>query len=375
MRKNSRIITDEPMTQPLVSAEVLEKLIVGFHGRELSGELRDLLAQGLGGVVLFPRNFSGPAELRALTDEIRSAAGPWALIGIDQEGGTQFSLPEPFTQWVSPEDLGKLDNEELVEMQAAALARELRSVGCNLDFAPMLDLHVHPDSPVTRLRSFGSDPQRVSRLGMAFAGALAEEGVLACAKHFPGHGDATIDPHLDSAVFRGDLKRLKSAELVPFQALISAKVPMIMTAHIFLPEIDAELPASLSRKVLRGILRGAEFDGVILADDLAMGAIANSWAPAESAVVTFQAGSDMALLCHDWKLVKPVLERLSLARDRGEFDDAEWQSSHKRITRLRQKLESTYQTPPALEVVGCKQHWAIVEEIRSQLAKKLEKPS
>jgi beta-N-acetylhexosaminidase len=361
------------MTQTLVSAEVLEKIIVGFHGRELSGELRDLLAQGLGGVVLFPRNFDGPAELQALTDEIKRAAGHPVLIGIDQEGGTRFSLPKPFSQWVSPEDLGKLDDEELVETQAVALARELRSVGCNLDFAPMLDLHAHPDSPVTLGRSFGSDPQKVSRLGVAFARGLAKEGVLACAKHFPGHGDATVDPHLDSAVFRGDLNRLKSAELIPFEALISAKVPMIMTAHIFLPEIDAEFPASLSRKALSGILRNAKFDGVILADDLAMGAIANTWTPLESAVLTLQAGSDMALLCHDWKLVKPALERLWFARSRGEFDDVEWEASHTRIERLRGKLTSTDQNPPPLEVVGCEEHRTIAEEIRSQLAKKLEK--
>jgi beta-N-acetylhexosaminidase len=363
------------MTPAQVSAEVLEKLIVGFHGRELSGELRDLLGEGLGGVVLFPRNFSGPAELRALTDETKFAAGHPVLIGIDQEGGTRFSLPEPFTQWVSPEDLGKLDDEELVETQAMALARELHSVGCNLDFAPMLDLHMHPDSPVTLGRSFGSDPRKASRLGVAFACGLAQKGILACAKHFPGHGDATVDPHLGSAVFRGDLKRLKSAELIPFEALISAKVPMVMTAHIFLPEIDAEFPASLSRKVISGILRGAKFDGVILADDLAMGAVANTWTPAESAVTTFQAGGDMALLCHDWKLVKPTLERLSLARSQGEFDDAEWQASHKRIERLQEKLKSTDQNRPALEVVGCKEHRAVAEEIRSQLAKKLEKLS
>src|SRR5580700_7648623 len=121
------------MTPPTqVSAEVLEKLIVGFHSRQLPDELRDLLAQGLGGVVLFPRNFSDAAELKSLTAEIKRA-GKSVVIGIDQEGGTRFSLPEPFTQWVSPEELGKLDDEDLVEAQAAALARELRSVGCNLD--------------------------------------------------------------------------------------------------------------------------------------------------------------------------------------------------------------------------------------------------
>jgi len=360
------------MTQPTqVPSEVLEKIIVGFHGFQLPDELRNLLARGLGGVVLFPRNFSGPAELASLTAEIKRAADRPVLVGIDQEGGTRFSLPEPFTQWVSPEDLGKLDDAELVETQATALARELLSVGCNLDFAPMLDLHVQPDSPVTQGRSFGSDPQKVSRLGAAFARGIAKEGVLSCAKHFPGHGDATVDPHLDSAVFRGDLERLRAAELIPFMALLSIKVPMIMTAHIFLPQIDAKFPASLSRKLLSGILRAAKFDGVILADDLAMGAIARTWTPAESAVVTFQAGSDMALLCHDWNLVGPTLERLWSARDRGQFDNDEWQASHKRIEQLRQKLRSIDRPTPALEVVGCREHQAIVETIRSRLNGKL----
>jgi len=359
------------MTPPRqVSAEVLEKLIVGFHGRQLPRELCDLLGQGLGGVVLFPRNFSDAAELQSLTAEIKRAASQPVLIGIDQEGGTRFSLPAPFTQWVSPEELGKLDDEELVQTQAAALARELRSAGCNLDFAPMLDLHLHPNSPVTLGRSFGGDPQRVARWGAAFARGLAGEGILACAKHFPGHGDATVDPHLDSPVFRGDLKRLMSTELVPFMELISARVPMIMTAHIFLPEIDAEFPASLSRKILREILRHAGFDGVILADDLAMGAIAKVRAPWESAVLTFQAGSDMALICHDWNLVAPAIERLSSARHQGKFAQDEWEASHRRIERLRQKLRSAKEPLPAQGVVGCAEHRAIVEKIRSQLNRK-----
>jgi beta-N-acetylhexosaminidase len=360
------------MTPPKqVSAAVLEKLIVGFPGCQLPDELRGLLEQGLGGVVLFPRNFSGAAQLQSLTSEIRRAASQPVLIGIDQEGGTRFSLPDPFTQWVSPEELGKLDDEELVETQAVALARELRSVSCNLDFAPMLDLHVHPNSPVTHGRSFGSGPQKVSRLGAAFARGLAKEEILACAKHFPGHGDATVDPHLDSPIFRGNLERLISTELVPFMELISAKVPMIMTAHIFLPEIDAEFPASLSRKILHGILRDADFDGVILADDLAMGAIAKVRAPAEAAVLTFQAGSDMALLCHDWDLVAPAIERLSSASNQGEFDQDEWHASHRRIERLRQKLRSAKEAVPALDVLGCAEHRAIVEKIRSQLNRKL----
>lgn len=352
-----------------VPREVLEKFILGFDGREFPDELRDLLAAGLGGVVIFPRNFSSATELQSLTGEINRAAGQPVVIGIDQEGGTCFSLPEPFTQWVSPEALGKLDDANLVERQAAALARELRAVGCNLNFAPMLDLHTQPKSPVTLGRSYGSDPQKVARLGTAFARGLASEKVLACAKHFPGHGDTIADPHQDLPVFHGDMKRLRSAELGPFMALVSAKVPMIMTAHILLPEIDAKLPASLSRKILSGILRSAKFDGVILADDLGMGAITKSCTTQDSAILTFQAGSDMALLCHDWTLVASMLERISSERSRGEFDDNEWEQSHRRIERLRQGLHSADQHTPSLETVGCAEHRAVADDIRSQLKK------
>ncbi len=357
-----------------VPREVLEKLIVGFDGHKLPNELRDLLAAGLGGVVIFPRNFRSTSDLQSLTAEINRAAGLPVLIGIDQEGGTRFSLPEPFTQWVSPQALGMLDDAALLETQAAALARELRAVGCNLDFAPMLDLHTQPKSPVTLGRSYGSDPEKVARLGVAFAHGLDSERVLACAKHFPGHGDTVVDPHQDLPVFRGDMKRLRFAELVPFMALISAKVPMIMTAHILLPEIDAELPASLSRKILGGLLRDTKFDGVILADDLGMGAITKRRSPEDSAVLTFQASSDMALLCHDWKLVPSVLERISSARTRGEFDNNEWEQGHRRIERLRQGLLFAHQRTPSLAVVGCAEHRAIAEEIRSRLDRKLEKP-
>jgi beta-N-acetylhexosaminidase len=167
-------------------------------------------------------------------------------------------LPEPFTQWASPEELGKLDDAQIVEKQAAALARELQAVGCNLNFAPMLDLHLQPESPVTKGRSFGSDPQKVTRLGIAFARGLAGEGVLACAKHFPGHGDVMVDPHQDLPVFRGDAARVRTKEMMPFAALAFANVPMIMTAHILLPEIEARWPASLSGKIL-GDLRAAGY--------------------------------------------------------------------------------------------------------------------
>lgn len=356
------------MTQPLPAA-ALEKFLVGFEGTTLPAELKALLEQGLCGVTIFPRNFSTAEGLRALTDDIRRAAGPSVVIAIDQEGGRRFALPEPFTQWPSAAELGALDDAAAVEQVARAMARELLSVGCNLDFAPMLDLHLQAASPVTAERSFGALPNQVARLAEAFIRGLAAAGVLACAKHFPGHGDTQIDPHLDLPVFDGSLERLEKMELVPFARAIASGTPTIMTAHILLTKIDAAHPASLSKKILHGLLREhMGFRGVILADDLGMGAIRKHRSPAEAAIETFQAGSDVALLCHDWPVVRPTVEAVGQALAQGRFENAEWTKSRERIAELRTRAGATAQAA-SLDVVGCIEHAALALEIRERIDK------
>src|SRR5882672_3726428 len=230
---------------------VLARFMLGFDGEILPAELAGYLERGLAGVVLYNRNFRSVQRLRELTAEIRRAAGHPVLIGIDQEGGTRFALGEPFTAWPSAAELGRAGDVALVEQVARAMAVELRAAGCNLNFAPMLDLNVNPESPVTKDRSFGADPPLVAKMGVAFEQGLRAGRVLSCAKHFPGHGDTLVDPHLDLPVFAGTMERLESAELVPFAAAVAAGVPLVMTAHILLPQIDRERPASLLRNCRR----------------------------------------------------------------------------------------------------------------------------
>ncbi len=347
---------------------MLHKFVLGFQGTSLPDELAVLLEAGLAGVAIFHRNFETLEGLRSLTDQIQQAAKRPVLIGTDQEGGTKFSLPEPFTPWPSPTQLGLVDDPQLVEQMAWAMARELRAVGCNLNFAPMLDLAMNPASPVTQHRSFGADPHKVARLGAAFIRGLAAEKVLACAKHFPGHGDTQIDPHEDLPVFHGTAERLERVELVPFAEAISARVPVIMTAHILLPQIDPERPASLSRRVLWETLRQRlGFGGAILADNLGMGAIARRFGPGDAAVETFLAGSDLALLCHDWAAVRPALEAVEKALHSGQFYSAEWQASQERISQLCARIEASARETESLEVVGCAEHRALAAEIRARV--------
>lgn len=364
----------ERMTSPapremLAQYPVTRRFMAGFAGSSLPPVMRELLAQGLAGVAIYPRNFTSVEGFAALAGEIRAAASGPVLIGVDAEGGTRFSLPEPFTQWPSPAELGAMGDAEAVRDVARAIGRELAAVGCNLDFAPMLDLHVNPASPVTQVRSYGADAALVGRMGAAFLSGLAGAGVLGCAKHFPGHGDAQVDPHENLPVFHGDAARLAQFELIPFASGIAAGAPMIMTAHILLPKIDAANPASLSRAILTEILRGQlGFQGLILADDLGMGAIARRYAPGETAVATLAAGSDIAMICHDTSQCAPALEATTLALNRGALSLDEWEATGKRIEKA---LKAANEMPSAsLDVIGCAEHRALAAELRRRIQRR-----
>jgi beta-N-acetylhexosaminidase len=191
--------------------------------------------------------------------------------------------------------------------------------------------------------------------------------VLSCAKHFPGHGDAAVDPHLDLPVFAGTMQRLESAELIPFAAAVAACAPLVMTAHILLPQIDTENPASLSRAMLDGVLRRRlRFDGVILADDLGMGAIAKRFGPGEASVRTLRAGTDMAMLCHNWSAVAPAIAAVRKAKQEGGFDEGEWSASLNRIERACNQAEAPG-PGPSIDILGCKEYQQLAEGIRARL--------
>lgn len=331
------------------------RFLPGFQGTALPAFLREQLAQGLAGVVLYPRNFASAIDLLTLTSEIRAAAPGPVLIGIDQEGGTRFSLPSPFTQWPSPAEFGALGDLEAVRSAGEAIGRELAAAGCNLNFAPMLDLHINPASPVTHRRSYGIMPDHVAKMGVAFYQGLAAAGIVSCAKHFPGHGDAAVDPHEDLPVFHGDAMRLSDMELFPFQAAVKAGIPAIMTAHILLPAIDANLPASLSSRMLNDELRSRmKFKGAILADDLGMGAIARRFPLGEAVVKTFAAGTDIAMLCHDLSRLPPAIDAAAAALSSGQLSEQAWAASGARIEKL---LELAGKSQPGdLGAIGCDAH-------------------
>jgi beta-N-acetylhexosaminidase len=352
----------------LAKYPVARRFMAGFEGTTLPSAMRELLAHGLAGVAVYARNFTNIQELAQLNAEIRAAAKGSVLIGMDQEGGTRFSLPAPFTAWPSPAQLGALGDENAVRDVARAVGRELSAVGCNLNFAPMLDLHINPSSPITQVRSFGTEPGLVGRMGSAFLEGLADTGVLGCAKHFPGHGDTYIDPHKNLPIFNGAAERLDRVELIPFAAAIAAGAATIMTAHILLPKIDAEYPASLSRTMLTSTLRERmNFQGLILADDLGMGAITKRYTASEAAVATFAAGTDIAMICHDATLIPEALAATAQAVEERTLSIEEWETAGQRINRVLAGINETLNK--SLDVVGCAEHQELSNSLREKIAR------
>ena len=354
--------------ETLLQYPVARRFMAGFEGTKLPSAMRELLAQGLAGVAVYARNFTNVEGLARLNEEILAAANGRVLIGMDQEGGTRFSLPVPFTQWPSPAELGALGDENAVRDVARAIGRELSAVGCNLNFAPMLDLHINPSSPVTMVRSFGADPAAVGCMGAAFLAGLADARILGCAKHFPGHGDTFVDPHKNLPVFHGAAERLDQVELIPFEAAIAAGAATIMTAHILLPKIDTEFPASLSRTMLTNTLRERmKFQGLILADDLGMGAITKRFAVGEASVATFSAGTDIAMLCHDTGLIPDAFLATTHAVQQGILCEGEWVAAGERIERVLSAIKPAKTN--SLDVVGCAEHQELSARVREKIAR------
>ena len=257
--------------------------------------MRRWLEQGLGGVVLFGWNVESSEQLRLLTAALRCERDD-ILVGIDEEGGDVTRL-EATTGSSYPGNaaLGFVDDVELTEQIAAAMATDLRAVGVNLDLAPVADVNTNPQNPVIGIRSFGADGALVARHVAAFVRGLQGAGVAACAKHFPGHGDTSEDSHHELPV----VESVEDEALVPFRAAIEAGVQAIMTAHIVVRELGGA-PATMSREILHGLLREElGYDGLVMTDALEMRAIADTVGVEEGAVRAIEAGADALCLGHD----------------------------------------------------------------------------
>jgi len=282
-------------------------LVVGFAGKDAPAELLGPCARGeLGGIILFKRNLGTMHEVAALIGRFVAASPPELplLVAVDQEGGRVARLGAPVLALPPMEKLGIIDDPALTERAGELLGRQLKALGFNMDFAPVLDVNTNPANPVIGDRAFGRDPDRVVRHGLAFARGLARGGILSCGKHFPGHGDTDLDSHLALPKLSHSRARLDQAELVPFAASKGA-IPALMTAHVVFDALAPGKPATIAREVVTGLLRDElAYDGVVVSDDLEMKAIADHYGVEQAACLAIEAGCDVLLVCSrvDWAL-------------------------------------------------------------------------
>ena len=270
-------------------------LLPSFPGYVVPEWAERWLERGLGGITLFAYNVRDPEQLAGLTAALR-ARRPELLISIDEEGGDVTRLEaEHGSSYPGNLALGAVDDVSLTEEVASAIAGELARAGVNLNLAPVADTNTNPRNPVIGVRSFGSDPELVARHVAAFVTGTQRQGVAACAKHFPGHGDTAVDSHRDLPTVGGDL----DAALLPFRAAIAAGVQAVMTGHLLVPGLD-EAPATISKPILSGLLRAElGFDGLIVTDALEMQGISRTVGVPEVAVLALAAGADALCLGHD----------------------------------------------------------------------------
>jgi beta-N-acetylhexosaminidase len=340
--------------------------MVGFEGKSVPPALAAWLRDGtVGGVVLFSHNVDDPRQVRDLCREIRAVAGtglPPPLIAIDQEGGRVRRLKDPgFTRFPPARSCSLFccHAERAAEGAGAVIAAELSAVGIDINFAPVLDVDEDPGNTAIGDRSFSGDPVTAARLGIAFMRGSLSRRILPVGKHFPGHGHADSDSHKTLPIVSASRDTLFRRDVVPFRRAIHAGIPALMTAHVLFPALDPRNPATLSGKILRGLLREKlRFRGVLFSDALEMNAIARNHPMGLAAVLALRAGCDVAMVCHGERGQAEAAEALARQwRDDGSFRRAV-AASTRRIDRFRALLSAPREHRASLRLVGSKEHRA-----------------
>jgi len=317
--------------------------MVGFEGTGLDEPLKFLIGQiKAGGLILFATNLETPGQIKELCCAAQDYAGqcgqPPLFIAIDQEGGRVARLKAPFTQFPgNPHMRHEADAEHFAEVTAA----ELNQVGINMNMAPVMDVAPADTDSIMAQRAFGSEPDWVCRLGLKVIEHLQRNNIMAVAKHFPGIGRTTLDSHLDLPVLDDDLAALERFDLIPFEACIQHGVCGIMLSHIFYPKLDDQWPASLSQYIANDLLRRRMgFDGLVMTDDLDMGAIRQHYDIQISIRQIIAADIDQALICHQSPNIEIAFEQIvKEITDSAEMKDRGYKSVE-RIMACKEKYLS-----------------------------------
>jgi beta-N-acetylhexosaminidase len=315
-----------------------QMFMVGCQGEALTREERLTFEQcSFGGFILFGHNCCAPRQILSLCHSLwQCASAEPPFIAIDQEGGRVHRLPTPFTHFPSAATIGERNDRNVAYQLGHAAAAELALAGINLNFAPVLDVNSNPQNPVIGDRSFGVDANRVIAVTSAWTRGLRAGGIIPCGKHFPGHGDTDKDSHCDLPVVDKPLNALMSMDLSPFVHACRSDIESLMTAHVLYPAFDPELPATVSEKIVTGLLRHSlGYDGLVFSDDMEMKAISDNYGLEQSVALAVCAGIDVLLFCHELSRAVGAFEFLCSEAERDPSVRAQVENSYRRITELK----------------------------------------
>ncbi len=321
-----------------------QMVIAGLEGTSLREADRALIRDyGVGGVIFYADNIRSAAQTKSFAAEVRAAnpRGDLPLfISVDQEGGRVARL-KGVDKVPTAAAIGAKNDPAYARSIGEQLGEQLRSQGFNLDYAPVLDVNSNPDNPVIGDRSFGADANRVSKIALPVMEGLESKQIIPVVKHFPGHGDTSVDSHIALPVVNKSLAQLEKLELIPFKKAIADGADVVMIAHILLPKLDGKYPSSMSKAVITDLLRGKlGFEGVVMTDDMTMGAIAENYGLGDAAVRSVQAGSDIVLVAHGADQAIETIQAIKKAVESGQISEQRIDESAARILALKQKYLS-----------------------------------
>ncbi|NSL52798.1 beta-N-acetylhexosaminidase [Calidifontibacillus erzurumensis] len=328
--------------QLTLDEKIGQMIFAGIEGTKPNEKTSELIYRyKVGGIIFNGKNIVSPKQTIDYMNHIQSlnADNPIPIMfGIDQEGGRISKLPGNLLSLPTNEEIGKINDPAYSYEIGSLLGKQLKAFGFHMDFAPVLDVNSNPNNPVIGDRSFGNDPDIVSRLGIQTMKGIQSQNVISVIKHFPGHGDTSVDSHLELPVVNKTRSDLEEIELIPFKKAIKNGADVVMVGHIMLPKIDSNYPSTMSKKIIQGMLRkDLEFHGVVITDDMTMKAITNNFDIGQAAVQSVKAGSDIIMVAHDYEKVVAVIDALKKAVEKGEISEKRINESVERILELKKK--------------------------------------
>lgn len=308
----------ETISNMSLDEKIGQLVISGFYGPTLDENILKLVKEDkISGVILFNRNVKDSSQLLSLNNSLKESNKNNKLplfISVDEEGGSVTRMPSDIKRLPTNKYIGSLNNKDLSYKVGEILGEQLSYFGFNMNFAPVLDINSNPNNPVIGNRSFGNNKDIVANLGTSTMKGIQSKNIISVVKHFPGHGDTSVDSHVNLPVVNYDINRLNSFEFVPFKTAIQNGANAVMVGHILLPKIDNKYTSSMSYEIVTNILRkDLGFDGLVVSDDMTMGAITENYSIEEASVKSINAGVDLLLVCQKYENTENVLKALKEA--------------------------------------------------------------